>query len=170
MHDHFIKYGDILKVVIIFDKFTHRSTGYGFVTFKDAEAAKRACEDSTPVINGRRASCNLASLSGSLRRSPTMASPQERHPSSYVAPTPEHDLQSKSWVHWRNLYEWILCTASATTAILYNHHHMYGGGRVMVGTSPMMPLYTFYPCLIISLGQSDFLKLPLRNLFPLIAS
>ncbi|KAF3519249.1 hypothetical protein DY000_02061360 [Brassica cretica] len=78
MHDHFIKYGDILKVVIIFDKFTHRSTGYGFVTFKDAEAAKRACEDSTPVINGRRASCNLASLSGSLRRSPTMASPQER--------------------------------------------------------------------------------------------
>ncbi|KAJ0255355.1 hypothetical protein HA466_0101180 [Hirschfeldia incana] len=27
----------------------------------------------------------------------------------------------------------------------YNHHHMYGGGRVMVGTGPMMPLYTVYP-------------------------
>lgn len=28
----------------------------------------------------------------------------------------------------------------------YQHHHMYGGGRVMVGTSPtMMPLYTLYP-------------------------
>ncbi|KAF3535376.1 hypothetical protein F2Q69_00023496 [Brassica cretica] len=29
--------------------------------------------------------------------------------------------------------------------LYYNHHHMYGGGRVMVGASPMMPLYTFYP-------------------------
>ncbi|KAF3584204.1 hypothetical protein F2Q69_00030869 [Brassica cretica] len=29
--------------------------------------------------------------------------------------------------------------------LYYNHHHLYGGGRVMVGASPMMPLYTFYP-------------------------
>lgn len=27
----------------------------------------------------------------------------------------------------------------------YHHHHIYGGGRVMVGASPMMPLYTVYP-------------------------
>lgn len=27
----------------------------------------------------------------------------------------------------------------------YHHHHMYSGGRVMVGASPMMPLYTVYP-------------------------
>ena len=31
MHDHFIKYGDILEAVIIFDKLTRRSKGYGFV-------------------------------------------------------------------------------------------------------------------------------------------
>ncbi|KAL0848036.1 hypothetical protein Bca101_021283 [Brassica carinata] len=77
MHDHFIKYGDILEAVIISDKVTRRSKGYGFVTFKDAEAAKRACEDSTPIINGRRANCNLASLGGRLRRSPSVASPQQ---------------------------------------------------------------------------------------------
>ncbi|KAL0756070.1 hypothetical protein Bca101_093738 [Brassica carinata] len=77
IHDHFIKYGDILEAVIISDKLTRRSKGYGFVTFKDAEAAKRACEDSTPVINGRRANCNLASLGGRLRRSPLVASPQQ---------------------------------------------------------------------------------------------
>ncbi|CAF1931782.1 unnamed protein product, partial [Brassica oleracea] len=29
--------------------------------------------------------------------------------------------------------------------LYYNHHHLYGGGRDMVGASPMMPLYTFYP-------------------------
>ncbi|KAG6402330.1 hypothetical protein SASPL_139208 [Salvia splendens] len=44
MKDHFEKYGDILEAVIISDKLTGRSKGYGFVTFKDADAAKKACE------------------------------------------------------------------------------------------------------------------------------
>ncbi|WOL16269.1 hypothetical protein Cni_G25056 [Canna indica] len=72
--EHFEKYGEILEAVIISDKVSGRSKGYGFVTFKDAEAAKKACEDATPVINGRRANCNLASLGakrgGGLRLSP----------------------------------------------------------------------------------------------------
>uniref|UniRef100_A0A453PE29 Uncharacterized protein n=1 Tax=Aegilops tauschii subsp. strangulata TaxID=200361 RepID=A0A453PE29_AEGTS len=32
------------------------------VTFRDAEAATKACEEPSPVIDGRRANCNLASL------------------------------------------------------------------------------------------------------------
>ncbi len=32
------------------------------VTFRDPESARKACEDPTPVIDGRRANCNLASL------------------------------------------------------------------------------------------------------------
>ncbi|CAN8304592.1 unnamed protein product [Cochlearia groenlandica] len=32
------------------------------VTFRDPEAARRACVDASPVIDGRRANCNLASL------------------------------------------------------------------------------------------------------------
>lgn len=32
------------------------------MTFRDPEAARRACADPTPVIDGRRANCNLASL------------------------------------------------------------------------------------------------------------
>lgn len=32
------------------------------VTFKDEESARRACADPTPIIDGRRANCNLASL------------------------------------------------------------------------------------------------------------
>ncbi|XP_072974702.1 probable RNA-binding protein ARP1 isoform X1 [Typha angustifolia] len=67
LRDHFDKYGEILEAVIISDKITGRSKGYGFVTFKEAEAAKKACEDATPVINGRRANCNLASLGAKTR-------------------------------------------------------------------------------------------------------
>ncbi|XAR72085.1 hypothetical protein NMG60_11018593 [Bertholletia excelsa] len=73
MREHFEKYGEILEAVIISDKVTGRSKGYGFVTFKDPEAAKKACEDATPIINGRRANCNLASLGARRPKQPAPA-------------------------------------------------------------------------------------------------
>ncbi|XP_010516016.1 PREDICTED: probable RNA-binding protein ARP1 [Camelina sativa] len=190
MYDHFIKYGDILEAVIISDKLTRRSKGYGFVTFKDAEAAKRACEDSTPVINGRRANCNLASLGGGrLRKSPTMASPQQQGQKNGNRATPPHVGNQAQWYypagfthHQHQLqqqqhhqavpYYGYPSTYVAPNMTTFNQkvgyvggtymnghyaqmqpqpqpqyyqHHMYGGGRVMVGASPMVPLYTVYP-------------------------
>ncbi|XP_021902491.1 RNA-binding protein 24-A isoform X1 [Carica papaya] len=62
MRRYFEQFGEILEAVVITDKNTGRSKGYGFVTFREPEAAKRACADPTPVIDGRRANCNLASL------------------------------------------------------------------------------------------------------------
>ncbi|WOL04648.1 hypothetical protein Cni_G13370 [Canna indica] len=98
LRQHFDKFGEILEAVIISDKISGRSKGYGFVTFKDAEAAKMACEDATPVINGRRANCNLASLGakrgGGLRpSSPSTPAPLPSHahhhpPGTHVSPGP----------------------------------------------------------------------------------
>ncbi|EPS64804.1 hypothetical protein M569_09976 [Genlisea aurea] len=62
MRRYFEQFGEILEAVVITDKNTGRSKGYGFVTFRDPESAQRACTDPTPVIDGRRANCNLASL------------------------------------------------------------------------------------------------------------
>ncbi|KAJ0965008.1 hypothetical protein J5N97_026146 [Dioscorea zingiberensis] len=59
---HFELFGEILEAVVITDKNTGRSKGYGFVTFRDPESARRACVDPSPIIDGRRANCNLASL------------------------------------------------------------------------------------------------------------
>eukprot|EP00250_Pteridium_aquilinum_P002629 c12852_g1_i1 orf=126-1142(-) len=70
MRRHFEQYGEIVEAVVIMDKNTGRSKGYGFVTFRDAEGARRACLDATPVIDGRRANCNLASL-GAHRSRPS---------------------------------------------------------------------------------------------------
>uniref|UniRef100_A0ACD5X0K7 Uncharacterized protein n=1 Tax=Avena sativa TaxID=4498 RepID=A0ACD5X0K7_AVESA len=86
LREHFERFGEILEAVIISDKLTGRSKGYGFVTFKAADAAKKACEDGTPVINGRRANCNLASLGAKPR-------PQLPHllrPSPPTTPAPHH--------------------------------------------------------------------------------
>ncbi|XP_077210449.1 RNA-binding (RRM/RBD/RNP motifs) family protein isoform X2 [Tasmannia lanceolata] len=66
---YFKQFGEILEAVVISDKNTGRSKGYGFVTFRDPESARRACADPSPVIDGRRANCNLASL-GRPRLSP----------------------------------------------------------------------------------------------------
>ncbi|OIV99700.1 hypothetical protein TanjilG_17510 [Lupinus angustifolius] len=62
MNNYFQQFGHILEAVVITDKATGRSKGYGFVTFREADAAMRACVDAAPVIDGRRANCNLASL------------------------------------------------------------------------------------------------------------
>ncbi|KDP36742.1 hypothetical protein JCGZ_08033 [Jatropha curcas] len=62
MRRYFEQFGEILEAVVITDKNTGRSKGYGFVTFREPESAKRACADPTPIIDGRRANCNLASL------------------------------------------------------------------------------------------------------------
>lgn len=69
MRKYFEQFGDILEAVIITDKITGKSKGYGFVTYRDPESAKRACDDPNPMIDGRRANCNIASL-GRPRPSP----------------------------------------------------------------------------------------------------
>ncbi|RDY01065.1 putative RNA-binding protein ARP1 [Mucuna pruriens] len=69
MRKYFDQFGDILEAVIITDKNTGKSKGYGFVTFCDQESARRACADPNPIIDGRRANCNIASL-GRTRPSP----------------------------------------------------------------------------------------------------
>ncbi|KAI3751573.1 hypothetical protein L2E82_22663 [Cichorium intybus] len=79
MRTYFEQFGDILEAVIITDKITGKSKGYGFVTYRDPESAKRACEDPNPMIDGRRANCNIASL-GRPR-----ASPQGRNQGGNIA-------------------------------------------------------------------------------------
>ncbi|KAL7127920.1 hypothetical protein ABFS83_14G282200 [Erythranthe nasuta] len=81
MRRYFEQFGEILEAVVITDKNTGRSKGYGFVTFRDPESARRACADPTPIIDGRRANCNLASLG---RPRPVVPFGRLRSPSSYI--------------------------------------------------------------------------------------
>ncbi|KAG5117433.1 hypothetical protein JHK84_043546 [Glycine max] len=95
MKKYFKQFGEILEAAVITDKATGRSKGYGFVTFREPEAAMRACVDPAPVIDGRKANYNLASL-GVQRSKPStpkhvpcvMFSPDHitRKVCDYVAP------------------------------------------------------------------------------------
>ncbi|XP_009761489.1 uncharacterized protein LOC107810518 [Nicotiana tabacum] len=79
MRRYFEQFGEILEAVIIADKNTGKSKGYGFVTYRDPESARRACENPNPVIDGRRANCNIASL-GRPRPSPPRGRGQGGNP------------------------------------------------------------------------------------------
>ncbi|KAL9268994.1 putative RNA-binding protein ARP1 [Drosera capensis] len=81
MRRYFEQFGEILEAVVITDKNTGRSKGYGFVTFHSPEAARRACADPTPIIDGRRANCNLASLG---RPNPALSFGRLRSPVAFM--------------------------------------------------------------------------------------
>ncbi|KAG5050303.1 hypothetical protein JHK85_011406 [Glycine max] len=101
---YFDQFGEILEAVVITDKITGRSKGYGFVTptslffrhlvfhflvtFRDPNSAIRACHNPYPVIDGRRANCNLAAL-GAQKFDPSITGRQKlSSPSWNMAPIP----------------------------------------------------------------------------------
>ncbi|XP_039136692.1 probable RNA-binding protein ARP1 isoform X2 [Dioscorea cayenensis subsp. rotundata] len=80
LREHFSQFGDIVEAVIISDKCSGRSKGYGFITFTNSTSAIKACQNPTPFINGRRANCNLAFLRS--RRLPSSSPPPPPPPPS----------------------------------------------------------------------------------------
>ncbi|KAM6981527.1 RNA-binding protein 38 isoform 2-T2 [Tautogolabrus adspersus] len=71
LRKYFESFGDIDEAVVITDKQTGKSRGYGFVTMVDRGAAERACKDANPIIDGRKANVNLAYLGAKPRSSQT---------------------------------------------------------------------------------------------------
>ncbi|MEX0932482.1 MAG: RNA-binding protein [Candidatus Pacearchaeota archaeon] len=57
----FGSYGEIEEATVIVDKFSQRSKGFGFVTFKEDDSAKKAIEEMNDKdIEGRKLKVNEA--------------------------------------------------------------------------------------------------------------
>jgi len=57
----FSSYGEIEEVTVIKDKYSGRSKGFGFVTFKDDEAGKKAIDGmNEKEVDGRQVKVNEA--------------------------------------------------------------------------------------------------------------
>jgi len=57
----FSSYGEIEEAIVIKDKFSGRSKGFGFVTFKDDESAKKAISEmNEKEVEGRNLKVNEA--------------------------------------------------------------------------------------------------------------
>ncbi|CAI9773923.1 unnamed protein product [Fraxinus pennsylvanica] len=141
---------------------TGRSKGYGFVTFKDVEAARKACEDATPIINGRRANCNLAALGARRPRSASAKPPQQGvnvgpratstapanhvqwyHPAGAPTPLPFHHQQ-----HHQAFPVYGYSPTYIATYMNYNHKHGHFSqvypAQPMMNSNAVMPMYPLY--------------------------
>ncbi|XP_068650450.1 uncharacterized protein [Aristolochia californica] len=146
MKHYFEQFGEIQEAVVITDKNTGRSKGYGFVTFKDPDAAMRACQDPSPVIDGRRANCNLASL-GANRTRP--AAPQHGGgrfrpvhgsvPAAYAAASSTYFPQPGQHP-WYSAY-------SQEAMYPMNYYNVYGGSQFSPYYTTSGPgiFHNFYP-------------------------
>lgn len=72
LRHYFENFGDIDEAVVITDRQTGKSRGYGFVTMCDRQAAERACYEPNPIIDGRKANVNLAYLGAKPRTLPSV--------------------------------------------------------------------------------------------------
>ncbi|KAJ7520867.1 hypothetical protein O6H91_19G026700 [Diphasiastrum complanatum] len=61
LSDVFTKYGELDEAVVITDKNTGKSRGFGFVTYSRIDGALRALEEPSKTIDGRVTVCQLAS-------------------------------------------------------------------------------------------------------------
>ncbi len=60
LRELFSKYGEITEAIVITDRATGRSKGFGFVTFATAEAAQAALEMDKQEVEGRPIVANIA--------------------------------------------------------------------------------------------------------------
>ncbi|KAK6937945.1 RNA recognition motif domain [Dillenia turbinata] len=129
MKKYFEQFGEILEAVVITDKTTGRSKGYGFVTFREPDAAMRACVDAAPVIDGRRANCNLASL-GVQRSKPS---------------TPKHGggRNFRVMSSFQTGFQGGVGTAFASAATFPHYAIQQGIPYNIYGYSPYSPDYTY---------------------------
>ncbi|OVA04711.1 RNA recognition motif domain [Macleaya cordata] len=158
MRRYFEQFGEIQEAVVITDKNTGRSKGYGFVTFKDPDAATRACQDPSPVIDGRRANCNLACL-GAQRPHPSSTSQHGmgrfRPGPGSVAP-PTYEGSSSTYFQQPSPYTFPYSTYgysgySQENMYQMNYYNVYGGQQLSAyyttgaasGTPGVFP--NFYP-------------------------
>ncbi len=56
----FTQYGEVTEAVVIMDRETSRSKGFGFVTFSTPESAQKALEMSGKEVDGRAIVVNIA--------------------------------------------------------------------------------------------------------------
>uniref|UniRef100_A0AC35UI33 RRM domain-containing protein n=1 Tax=Rhabditophanes sp. KR3021 TaxID=114890 RepID=A0AC35UI33_9BILA len=73
LYDYFEVFGTIEEAVVITDRASQKSRGYGFVTMRDRPSAERACQDANPIIDGRKANVNLAYLGAKPRNNAQLA-------------------------------------------------------------------------------------------------
>jgi len=104
VYNMFTKYGKVKEAVIVTDRQTGKSRGFGFITMSNASEAQAALVEHRKMIDNREAICNLASKpQGQKTSSNTTASstsssskPRREEPSFHASSSSRSDRHSRS--------------------------------------------------------------------------
>ncbi|XP_033640868.1 RNA-binding protein 24-A-like [Asterias rubens] len=77
LREVFEPFGEIEEAVVITDRNSGKSKGYGFVTMATKDAARLACADANPIIDGRKANVNLAIIGAKPRNNATHSAAEQ---------------------------------------------------------------------------------------------
>ncbi|XP_068702635.1 uncharacterized protein [Montipora foliosa] len=105
MKEYFLQFDDIVEAVIIREKNSQRSKGYGFVTMATKEGAERACVNKRPIIDGRRANVDLAYI-GAKPKTPKEAPHQEGTVVTKLSSVPSSPTSSEQSFTMMNGTDW----------------------------------------------------------------
>jgi cold-inducible RNA-binding protein len=60
LREAFSKFGEVVEAAVVNDRDTGRSRGFGFVTFADADSARKACALNGTELDGRELRVDIA--------------------------------------------------------------------------------------------------------------
>ncbi|KAH0937742.1 hypothetical protein HID58_005203, partial [Brassica napus] len=100
LRNYFEQFGEIVYANVVCDRATKRSKGFGFITFKEAESANRACEDPNPTIDGRKTSCKLAYLGARVHNN------QSNENGLAICVEPYWNQYHCHWQYYQQYYEY----------------------------------------------------------------
>ncbi|KAK4277634.1 hypothetical protein QN277_015603 [Acacia crassicarpa] len=161
---YFEQFGEISEAVVITDRNTGASKGYGFVTFKDPESAMRACQNPYPLIDARRANCNLAVLGARKFNPSSTTGGAEKFNTNSWAMVPVPVQGSSSYYHqhiphytfpFPPPYRYPPAYPPSQEIYAMNYYNVYGGNQVPFRWRPA----TYQPFY----GQSNSMRLPAES-------
>jgi len=133
MKQYFLQFDDIVEAVIIRERNSQRSKGYGFVTMATKEGAQRAIVNKRPVIDGRRANVDLAYI-GAKPKTPKEAPQQDGTVSPKCSSVPSSPTISEQSFHSESGTEWV--AEKQYTSSSFHGNVMYGSVHPAHATSP----------------------------------
>jgi len=144
LRDHFEVYGDIEEAVVITDRSTGKSRGYGFVIMATKDAAERACKEPNPIIDGRKANVNLAILGakprGNLTAPLTLAALRPGYPAIMPGQYGQHMQPGAANPYLQQLYAAAAPYSLASPNIMQLMGGM-GAGQVQSSGNPLLDMY-----------------------------
>ncbi|XP_030067161.1 RNA-binding protein 24 isoform X1 [Microcaecilia unicolor] len=149
LRKYFEVFGDIEEAVVITDRQTGKSRGYGFVTMADRAAAERACKDPNPIIDGRKANVNLAYLGAKPRiMQPGFAfGIQQIHPALIQRPfgIPSHYVYPQAFVQPGVIIPHIQPTTATAAASASPYIDYTGAAYAQYSAAAAAAAYDQYP-------------------------